>query len=185
MFTIVYVGNLGRLYDFHTLVDVIDDDKLRGTVQLYVIGRGDREEWLLEELKRRMLNYRFFGPVFEPSRLADILRSCHVGFNGYINTTAAFSYKATTYFAAGLPIINSMTGDLHNLVNKHCLGENYTGGNRQELSDCLLRCIRSGTERMASNCEDFFGSHLESTEIRAAMRDFFLAKPAMSQSSGK
>jgi glycosyltransferase involved in cell wall biosynthesis len=184
IFTIAYVGNLGRLYDFDALLDVLADDKLRDKVQLYVIGRGDREEWLLGELKRRMLRYCFFGPVFDPSHLADILRSCHIGFNGYVNTTAAFSYKATTYFAAGLPIINSMTGDLQNLVNEHRLGENYTGGNRQELSDCILRCVRSGTEHMASNCEEFFVSQLESSEIREDMKDFFLTKAA-SQFSGR
>jgi glycosyltransferase involved in cell wall biosynthesis len=175
IFTIAYVGNLGRLYDFDTLLDVVADERLRDRAQLYVVGKGDREEWFLKELERRVPHYRFFGAVFEPTLLADILRSCHAGFNGYVNTTAAFSYKATTYFAAGLPIINSMTGDLHYLVKEHGLGENYVGGNRKQLSDCLLRFVNNDISVMTSNCEKFFASHLESRKISADMKDFLVA----------
>jgi glycosyltransferase involved in cell wall biosynthesis len=184
IFTVAYVGNLGRLYDFETLLDVLTDDKLRNQVQLFVIGEGGRQEWLISELERRKIHYQFYGAVFDPARLAEILGSCHVGFNGYINTTAAFSYKAGTYFAAGLPIINSMTGDLQYLVKKHELGENYEGGDRKQLSDCLLRFMQNGTTVMATNCERFFASHLESCKIGADMKGLLAAKLDTSRSSG-
>jgi glycosyltransferase involved in cell wall biosynthesis len=176
IFTVAYLGNLGQLYDFETLLDVLTDDKLRNQVQLFVIGEGGRQEWLISELGRRKIQYQFYGAVFDPGRLAEILRSCHVGFNGYINTTAAFSYKATTYFASGLPIINSMTGDLHYLVKKHELGVNYEGGDRKQLRDCILRIMQNGTTAMAANCERFFDSHLESCKIGADMKGFLAAK---------
>ncbi len=184
IFTIAYVGNLGRLYDFDTLLDVLAEEVLRKKVQLYVIGKGDRQAWLIGEMGRRKLHYHFFGAVFEPVRLAEILRSCHAGFNGYINTTAAFSYKAATYFAAGLPIINSMTGDLQYLVKEHGLGENYEGGDRKQLSDCLLRVMQDGTTVMAANCERFFASHLEASRISGDMKNFLAAKLDTSPSSG-
>ena len=183
IFTIAYVGNLGHLYDFDTLVDVLFEDELRASIQLFVIGKGDRQEWLLSELRLRGIRHNFYGVVYDIVRLADILRSCHVGFNGYINTTAAFSYKATTYFAAGLPIINSMTGDLLHLVKKHGLGENYNGGDRKQLSDCLLQLLQNGTTDMAANCERFFALQLESGKIRADMKDFLVAKLDKSQNS--
>jgi glycosyltransferase involved in cell wall biosynthesis len=183
IFTIAYVGNLGRLYDFDTLLDVLAEETLRNKVQLYVIGKGDRQEWLLWELERRKLQYRFFGAVFDPARLADILRRCHVGFNGYVNTTSAFSYKATTYFAAGLPIINSMTGDLKRLVKRHGLGENYKSEDRIHLRACILRFMQNGTTVMAANCEKFFASYLESCKVSADMKDFLAANLDKSRNS--
>jgi glycosyltransferase involved in cell wall biosynthesis len=176
IFTIAYVGNLGHLYDFDTLVEVLAEDELRASIQLFVIGKGDRQEWFLSELQRRGIRHNFFGVVCDIVRLADILRSCHVGFNGYMNTTAAFSYKAGTYFAAGLPIINSMKGDLQHLVNEHGLGENYEGGDPKQLSDCLLRFMQNGTTVMAANCESYFASYLECSKIRADMKDFLVAR---------
>jgi glycosyltransferase involved in cell wall biosynthesis len=182
IFTVAYVGNLGRLYDFDTLLDVLAEVELRNQVQLFVIGKGDRQEWLMDELERRKILYRYFGTVFETVRLANILRSCHVGFNGYFNTTAAFSYKAATYFAAGLPILNSMTGDMQSLVNEHGLGENYEGGDRKQLLDCLLRLIKSDTTIMAANCERFFASYLDPSKLGADMKDFLIAKLDASRS---
>lgn len=172
VFTIAYVGNLGRLYDFETLLDVLAGDELRDRVQLFIIGNGDREGWLLRELEARNLHYCFFGAIYDRARLAEILRSCHVGFNGYINTTAAFSYKANTYLAAGLPILNSMDGDLRRLVAAHRLGENYEGGNRRQLGDCIVRLLRNGTAEMAACCESFFSMQLEATGIGAEMSEF-------------
>jgi glycosyltransferase involved in cell wall biosynthesis len=174
IFTIAYVGNLGCLYDFDTLLDVLAEATMRNHVQLFVIGQGDRQEWIVGELERRKLRYRFFGAVFEPARLAETLRSCHAGFNGYINTTAAFSYKATTYFAAGLPIINSVKGDLQGLVKELGLGENYEGGDRKQLSDCFLRFLQNGTAVMAANSERFFSSYLDPDKISADMKDFLV-----------
>jgi glycosyltransferase involved in cell wall biosynthesis len=172
IFTIAYVGNLGRLYDFATLLDVLTEDELRDYVQLFVIGGGDRQDWLIKELEARQLRHRFFGTVYDRTRLAEILRSCHVGFNGYINTSAAFSYKAGAYFAASLPILNSMTGDLMRLVAEHGLGENYEGGNRKQLKECILRLVRNGTTEMAASSERFFLSQLESSMICADIREF-------------
>lgn len=184
IFTIAYVGNLGCLYDFDTLLDVLAEAKLRNHVQLFVIGQGDRQEWIVGELERRKLRYRFFGTVFEPTRLAETLRSCHAGFNGYLNTTAAFSYKATTYFAAGLPIINSMKGDLHCLVRELGLGENYEGGDHKQLSDCFLRFLQNDTTAMAANSERFFASHLEPGKISADMKDFLVTTLHKSRNFG-
>jgi hypothetical protein len=53
--------------------------------------------------------------VTAPGALTVALADCDAGFNGYANTSAAFSYKATTYLAANLPLVNSMGGDLHRL----------------------------------------------------------------------
>ena len=172
IFTIAYVGNLGRLYDFSTLLDVLSEDDLRARMQLFIVGAGDRQEWLIGELERRKILHHFFGTVFEPQRLSEILRSCHVGFNGYINTTAAFSYKATTYFAAGLPIINSMTGDLQNLVAEYGLGANYKSGDREQLRNGLKGLCLIDTTTLADNCERFFASQVEASKIALEMNQF-------------
>src|ERR1035441_8115151 len=41
VFTIAYVGNIGHLYDFDTLVDVLSEEDLRDSVQIFMIGTGD------------------------------------------------------------------------------------------------------------------------------------------------
>lgn len=174
IFTLAFVGNLGHVYDFETLLDVLAEDDVRQSVQLFLIGEGDRREWLLAQLTKRDIRHKYWGVVYEPSQLAEILRSCHAGFNGFIRTGAAFSYKACTYLAAGLPLLNSMTGDLKKLVREKDLGENYEGGNRQELREALRRLCNGGSEMKTRNCEEFFSSTVQKDQVLIQMERFLV-----------
>jgi glycosyltransferase involved in cell wall biosynthesis len=169
--TIAYSGNLGRLYDFETLLEALSKRKSAG-IQLVIVGDGDRREWLLAELASRQIPFRYFGSVYDPDRLGDILSRAHLGFNGFVNTTAAFSTKASTYFSAGLPILNSMEGDLQKLVTERGLGFNYLGGDRESLETCLAQIDRGLLAKMSQNCVRFFASELERAKVREDMQCF-------------
>jgi len=169
--TIAYSGNLGRLYDFETLLDVMDDAE-RGSIQLFIVGDGERREWLLSQLRDRELQHQYFGSVYDPQALGDILCRAHLGFNGFINTSASFSTKATTYMSAGLPIINSMGGDLMDLVISNNLGFNYEGGNRISLKECLEQIDEHKLRLMSDNCKQFFAAFLDRAIVRDEIHRF-------------
>lgn len=48
-----------------------------------------------------------------------------------------FSYKSGDYFAAGLPMINSLTVVLKRLLDTHNCGEYYVAGNRGSLERAI------------------------------------------------
>ena len=169
--TVAYSGNLGRLYDFETLLDVMEDAG-PGAMQLWIVGDGDRRDWLLDELRRRNLAHQYFGSVYDPERLGDILCRAHVGFNGFVNTSAPFSTKASTYFSAGLPILNSMEGDLRRLVVERGLGFNYVGGDRESLRRCFAQVSKNTLGPMAENCRQFFAAELDRARVREEMYRF-------------
>jgi len=171
--TIAYVGNLGWLYDFETLLDALSEKYYKDKVQVFVVGKGDRQNWLIRELERRSIRYHFFGVVFDMDRLAEILCSCHIGFNGYCNTTAAFSYKANTYFAAALPILNSMEGDLQRLVAERGLGLNYRARDVDSLKRCLAQINDHTLETMSTNCRKFFSDEIDRGRVRKDMHRYF------------
>lgn len=168
--TIVYIGNIGHLYDFETLLAALAarSDK----TQFFLIGDGDRKEWLLGELERLKLEHQYFGVVYHGEQLAEILAHCDIGFNGYQNTTAAFSYKATTYFSAGLPILNSMSGDLRWLVTDRGLGFNFIQGNLTSLLGCIDQCSRDVMAVFAQNVEVFFREEIDQEIIKKKLTDF-------------
>ncbi len=170
LLTIAYVGNIGRLYDFTTLLMSMNafKDKLR----FFIVGDGDRRNWLLSELVRLNIEHRYFGVVYEDDALAEILSNCDLGFNGYLNTTASFSYKANTYFSAGLPILNSMGGDLKDLVSTHGLGFNYAPGNVGSLQACIERCLSEDMSELSRNVDTFFMSELDQAIIKDKIEKF-------------
>ncbi|MCX6033419.1 MAG: glycosyltransferase, partial [Chloroflexi bacterium] len=172
MLTISYVGNIGHLYDFETLIDVLSSEEFNERVQLFVIGGGDRKDWLLDELQRRGIRHQYFGIVYSPEDLGSILRRTHVGFNGYVNTSAAFSYKASTYLSASLPILSSMGGDLHHLVTSRGLGINYEGGNVESLCQALRECTPDNLKKMSKAAEAFAQAELEVHGLKRRMKEF-------------
>jgi hypothetical protein len=178
IFTISYIGNIGHLYDFESLVEVCSQPRFRGRTQLFIIGDGDRREWLTSELSERGIPFTYFGTVYESEAVADILRRSHVGFNGYVNTTASFSYKAATYFAAGLPILNSMPGDLERLVRERKLGVNYTQGDTSSLATALGSAMQDKGSSMKSNVSAFFYAELEADIVKKAISTFLEAQLA-------
>jgi glycosyltransferase involved in cell wall biosynthesis len=100
------------------------------------------------------------------------LCSCHAGFNGYVRTSASFSYKAATYLAAGLPIVNSMRGDLRDLIERYGLGENYEAGNPQQLREALLRLVRRESGEVEANCREFFQTRIETGRVHEQIKSY-------------
>jgi glycosyltransferase involved in cell wall biosynthesis len=168
--TIVYIGNIGHLYDFETLLTAMQ--AYQNKVQFFLIGDGDRKEWLLGELKCTKIEHHYFGVVYDDNKLAEILSKCNIGFNGYRNTSAAFSYKANTYFAAGLPIINSMSGDLNNLVAKYGLGFNYTPCDVDSLKARIEDCLSADLAKLSCSVDSFFELELEQGIIKGKIEKF-------------
>ena len=168
--TIAYIGNIGHLYDFETLLAALDTRP--GKTRVFLIGDGDRKDWLLGEFTRLKIEHSYFGVVYDAERLAEILAGCDIGFNGYRNTTAAFSYKASSYFSCGLPILNSMGGDLEQLVAEHGLGFNFIQGNCLSLLDCIDRCSEEVLATCARNVELFFQTELQHEVIKDNLAAF-------------
>lgn len=133
---LVYVGNIGNLYDFTTLIDAINLS--HNKFHLHLVGAGDVLIELIDILKYYDIDYKYYGCIYDSYELKKIMSQCQIGFNGFKGSTnASFSYKALTYFSYGLPIINSMKGDLSFIINKYNLGYNYLAEDPTSLSFIL------------------------------------------------
>ena len=172
MMTIVYIGNIGHVYDFDTLVGALSSSEFRNSVQLLVIGDGDRKKWLLSQLMGLGIRHEYFGSVYEEEVVGRILGRAHLGFNGYLKSGASFSYKAATYLSAGVPILNSMGGDLHGLVVARGLGVNYEAGEVESLRRALRECSAKALERMSAAAEAFAEAELEIGRQKRRMEKF-------------
>lgn len=168
--TLVYVGNIGHLYDFETLLAALS--RRREQTCFYLVGAGDRKDWLLDQLRQLNIRHRDFGVIYDPRELGQVLSACDVGFNGYCHTTAAFSYKAGTYFSAGLPILNSMAGDLGTLVETRGLGFNYQAGDTEALLAALDQCQPQRLNDLSANVRAFFAAELEQDVVKSQVRQF-------------
>lgn len=160
---VLYIGNVGRLYDFDSLVNAMF--YFEHDVVLHIVGDGDMKDLLIDKLKCRNISFVFYGVIYDADILRDVVNRCDVGFNGYLNTNASFSYKAMSYFSYGLPVINSMESDLYEFVDEYGLGVNYSEGDYVSLLNALNTFFLQDKKQLFKNVVSFFETNLERSVV--------------------
>jgi glycosyltransferase involved in cell wall biosynthesis len=118
-------------------------------LRLEVLGDGESKPRLLTELKRLGVEIFDHGVSYDPKLRHEILTRCHFGYNGYKGTTAiGITYKSIDFTSFGLPILNSVGGDLKTLVPEYGCGFHYESGSEQELATKILRLNDSAYAKM-------------------------------------
>ena len=168
---IVYAGNIGTLYDFDTLISAVE--RLDFKVRLEIIGDGDKKRWLENKLADSDIEFKFHGIVYDEKTIAEIVSKADFGFNGFLDTTASLSYKSVMYMSYGLPIINSMEGDLWNFVEDEGLGFNYVGGDVSNLTECLIKASSVDHEKLRASVISFFNKNLKIEVVSEQLLEVF------------
>ncbi len=124
--TIIYLGNIGNIYDFDSLFSIIKGVEKIRKIKLHILGLGPKSDWLFENLKSKKINYSYHGSSFDEVLKKEIISKCWFGFNGYKrNTEVALSYKSVDYLSYGVPLLNSAKEDTYSLVENHNIGYNF------------------------------------------------------------
>lgn len=124
--SIAYLGNIGKIYDFDSLIEIFKKVKKNRKIKLHIIGDGQKKEYLMNKLDLLNIDYVYHGLIFDEERKRKILENCWFGYNGYKSSSeVALSYKSVDYLSYGLPLINSAKGDTKNLIQKHNIGLNF------------------------------------------------------------
>lgn len=152
-----YVGSISNIYDFESLVDILSRIKKKKKVLLKIIGDGERKEWLISELEKNKISYKYYGKVFNENEKAKILGDCLFGYNGYKNETeVALSYKSLDYLSYGIPLINSTKGDTKYIVEKYKIGINFNSSNIDFLVEDILGLKEDELMEMRNNAFKVF-----------------------------
>ena len=76
----------------------------------------------------KVCELKYYGPVREESKKAEIFAKCHAGINIYKDGLyIGLTVKCIDYFEHGLPIINNIKGDTWKLVEEYSAGINVDG----------------------------------------------------------
>ena len=138
--SIVYLGNIGNIYDFVSLLKIIKGVREKRKVLLHIIGLGPALDELLASLNKENVDYIYHGASFEEDFKYKIITKCWFGFNGYkSNTEVALSYKSVDYLSYGVPLINSAKEDTKKLIDLEGIGYNYHAESIEAIIDDLSR----------------------------------------------
>lgn len=159
--SIIYLGNIGAIYDFESLFKIIKGVKKKRKVELHILGLGPLSDWLFENLKAEKITYHYHGATFDESLKREIISKCWFGFNGYKNNTeVALSYKSVDYLSYGVPLLNSAKEDTMQLVEDEGVGYNFYADSLEDVINKLSNINREELVEMKRNSYSTFQKKL-------------------------
>jgi glycosyltransferase involved in cell wall biosynthesis len=164
---LTYVGTLSHSYDFDTLLGALGliPSGIRERLRIQVAGDGPHLSRVRERVRQEGLDgvVRFHG--FLPyGDMAALLVNSDAGLN-IIREGSATSLpnKVFDYLAAGLPIINSVDGELAGLISQYEFGVNYRAGNQTDLAGAIVMLVENSESRSSygKNARRFAERHCD------------------------
>ena len=158
-FNLIYAGTLGKNYDIELILEVAK--KINFTdpnIHFYIAGDGDMQLFLKESIVNdRLTNVTYLGMI-NPDELLYYYHKCQIALCTYSkDSTVAMPIKAFDYFAAGLPMLNSLGFDLGDFIKEYDLGLNYNAGDAMDLFEKILYLKDNVLiiDKMKDNCISF------------------------------
>jgi glycosyltransferase involved in cell wall biosynthesis len=151
----IYAGTLGPNYDIATILAAAE--RLRAAdakVTILIAGDGVLRSVVEERIASAGLTNCLFLGSLPATTITKLYTMCQVGLASYVrDSTVSMPIKAFDYFAAGLPIVNSLGRDLGGFVHDHDTGVTYAAEDPQSLADALQRLSEQpeALARMAAN----------------------------------
>lgn len=137
---LLYLGNIGRSQDLATVVAGVALARAKGhDIQLDIAGSGEREPELKQTIMATSLgeSVRLHG-FLSGAALDALLAEVHIGVNPVREESLiACPNKVADYLEAGLPILNSLPGELAKLLAEYDAGRGFTSGKPETFAAAL------------------------------------------------
>jgi glycosyltransferase involved in cell wall biosynthesis len=150
----VFAGSLGPSYDIFTLLEVAE--KIRSSkskLRLVIAGDGPLRSQVEKFSEKKYARLHYAGQL-APEKLIALYKGCDIGLCAYsAKSNVEMPDKIYDYTAAGLPVVNSLTGEVAKVINEKALGLQYRPGDSNDLLDKLERLVKDEPLRaqMAKN----------------------------------
>lgn len=150
----VYVGTMSRTYDLDIVLNAANHFLRNPSVKIFLAGGGPELERLRMRVHRENLTNVHFTGFLQFCELVHLMLACDIGLNTFRrDAPQAFPNKVFDYFAAGLPIVNSIRGELENALVVSEAGITYESENTRDFIDALEYMVNDELQRrqMAHN----------------------------------
>lgn len=154
---ICYVGNINNIIDIPFIAKFLSALNEKKRVCFHLIGNGESRAKLIESLEAKGIWVISYGVVYDVHRLQEIFNQCYFGINFLLPDLAiGLTMKSITYLRGGIPLLNNVGGDSHDLVERYQAGINVDRDNIPETIERILAMDRAHIETIKKNAYEVF-----------------------------
>jgi len=153
----IFAGSLGPSYDIPTLICV--SKMLRASelnLKIVIAGDGPFRTDIEKHVATSDARLVYVGKL-GPDKLASLYRVCDIALCAYSpRSNVEMPDKIYDYTAAGLPIINSLRGEVSEMIKEKKIGLQYRAGDANDLLAALKRLANNSSLRQEMAKNSFF-----------------------------
>ena len=120
-----WLGSINNIIDIPKIKEVIVKIQEYKPVTLHIIGSGENLDELVSAGNEAGAAVLYHGLIYDKEEKKKILDQCHYGLNIMKDcVVVGLTMKSLDYFAAGLPILNTIKADTWTFTEKEKIGFN-------------------------------------------------------------
>ncbi|MBF0578450.1 hypothetical protein IM774_01305 [Erysipelotrichaceae bacterium RD49] len=151
-----YLGSVNNIIDLDAIEAFMTGLSQKIPVDLHVIANGEKKAEMIERLGQ-VVNVIDHGLVYDPQTKQDIFDACHFGLNFMKQEVViGLSMKSLDYLKAGLPVLNSLQGDLHDWIETARCGINIDRDHLDKTVDQVLKTMGPENLVLRANARALF-----------------------------
>lgn len=122
-----YLGSINNIIDIELIEQLLKRIAVKKNVVFHIIGDGENRDELVTRSKNAGANVIFHGMIFEDEEKKAIFEKCHFALNIMKDSVfVGMTMKSLDYFSFGIPMINSVGGDIYTIVENDNIGFNVS-----------------------------------------------------------
>ncbi|HET8804195.1 MAG TPA: glycosyltransferase [Aequorivita sp.] len=141
---LIYAGSLASSYDIPTILKAARyfDKNHPGKTKFVITGKGPQQK-NVEQIKEKVKNLEYLGWISKDELLLQY-GLADLGLIQHKNSlTQTITYKFFNYMSAGLPLLNSLQGEMADMIGKNELGFNNNEQNSEQLIQNILQYLKN------------------------------------------
>ncbi len=164
----LFIGTFGISYELELILEAAKrfSKSGRNDICFILAGAGEKSDVVIQKAAD-LQNVVLPGWIGE-KEINALLGRAYAGLISYAKgAPQGLPNKPFEYLSAGLPLINSLEGEMAELVNRYRLGFNYLPGDIEGLCQCIERLASDSSlyEEMSKNASEFFKEYGDADKI--------------------
>lgn len=133
--TLCWAGHINKVVDIDMILELLKNVQKEKDVLFHVMGKGEAAARLIQSLQDSHIPYIDHGYVDSIEARHEIYNQCSYGLNFLKpHTIIGLSMKCLDYLSGGLPILNSVHGDIYEMLERRYFGFNVNKDNIENIA---------------------------------------------------
>jgi len=164
----IFIGTFGISYELELVLDAARRFQESGRTDICFVVAGTGEQFKMISKKASGLENVILPGWIGEKEINALLNRGYAGLLSYVESAPqGLPNKPFEYLSTGLPLVNSLKGEMAELVDRYQFGLNYSPGDLGRLCACIERIADDSSMHyeMSRNALDFFKKYGDADKI--------------------